>query len=77
VVAWGVEKTRLADPASFCRGLLGGTFLAPIGAVVSHPVEEGFFEADIFTGLFAANPFVLQDLFAFCKEVTVETRVLY
>ncbi len=40
------------------------------------PIKQRPFEADVFAGLFALDPLVLQDLGALGKELLVENRIL-
>ena len=40
------------------------------------PVEERFFKADIASGFFALDPFMLQNFFPLGEELFVEDRVL-
>src|SRR3954466_15578425 len=49
----------------------------PIGPVFYDPVEQGLFKADVFAGLFAFDPLVLQNFFAFGQELLVKRRVLH
>lgn len=48
--------------------------LFPRRPVMQRPFDEGGFEADIMSGLFALDPFVLQDLLAFGEEFLIERR---
>ena len=41
------------------------------------PVEQSFFETDVMPGLFAFEPLMPQDLFAFGEELFVKERLLY
>lgn len=39
---------------------------------MQRPIHEGGFEADIMSGLFALDPFVLQDLLTFGEKFLIE-----
>ena len=49
---------------------------APFVAVVTNPVEEGAFEADVEAGLFGFDPFVAQNLLPLGQEFLVEAGPL-
>jgi hypothetical protein len=40
------------------------------------PVQQGLFEADVFTGFFAFDPFVFQDLSALGEKLLIQDRIL-
>jgi hypothetical protein len=56
-------------------GVGGLTAAAPPGPVFHDPIRERSFEADVVTGLFGFDPLMLQDLFSFCLELLVESRI--
>src|SRR5207248_2551950 len=74
------SRDRVKGTKNLGGGLFGARLLyssvSPVGAMFHDPIEQGFFKADIFSGLFALNPFVLQDFFALGQELFVEHRVL-
>src|SRR5690348_13193675 len=61
-------------------GLFGARLLSsslsPIGTMFHDPIKQGSFNADIFAGFFAFNPFMLQNLRALGEELLVECRIL-
>src|SRR5438046_570330 len=50
--------------------------LAPVGAVLDDPVGQRPFKADVVTGFFRFDPFVLKNLFAFGLKRSVKIGVL-
>lgn len=40
--------------------------------MIDRPIDEGGLEADIVSGLFALDPFVLQDLLAFGEKFLIK-----
>jgi len=62
------------------KNLGGGLFgarllpspLSPVGAMFHDPIKQSPLKADVFTGLFAFNPLVFQNLRPLGKEFLVE-----
>ena len=56
-----------------CGGLAR---FAPRGAMLDDPIRQRLFKADVLSGLFRFNPFVLQNFLALGLKLTVERGVL-
>jgi hypothetical protein len=52
------------------------TILAPPGAVLDDPVEEGSLEADVVPDLLTLDPLVAENLFSLSQKLAVESRLL-
>jgi hypothetical protein len=50
--------------------------LPPFGPMFHDPVGQRLLKADIATGLFRLNPFMLKNFFTLCLEFPVERRIL-
>src|SRR5437016_6274184 len=50
--------------------------LAPLRAVLDDPVRQRALKADVATSLFRLDPFMFQNLFAFCLELPIKGGVL-
>src|SRR6058998_194425 len=61
-------------------GLFGARLLpsplSPVGAMFHDPIKQGSFKANVFAGLLALNPFMLQNLRAFGKKLLIKRRIL-
>src|SRR5215470_12708226 len=69
-----LKGTKLGD-ALFCPRLLPSS-LSPVGAMFHDPIQQSSFKANVFPGLFALDPLVLQNFCALRQELLVERRLL-
>src|SRR5439155_4173891 len=59
------------------RARLLSSSLSPVGAMFHNPIQQSSFKADVFTGFFALDPLVLQNLRALGKKLLVERRFFH
>src|SRR5205807_3985621 len=50
--------------------------LSPVGAMFHDPFKQSSFKANVFAGLLALNPFMLQNLRAFGQKLLIKRRIL-
>src|SRR5207247_5580942 len=50
--------------------------LSPVGAMFHDPFKQSSFKANVFAGLLAFNPFMLQILTSFGKKLVINRRLL-
>jgi hypothetical protein len=78
--SFATSRDRFKGTKKLGGGLFGtrlpSSSLSPIGAMFHDPIKQRLFEADVFAGFFALDPFVLQNFGPLGKELLVENRIL-
>src|ERR1700751_1286544 len=69
-----LKGTKKLGGDLFCARLLSSS-LSPVGAMFHDPIQQSSFKADVFPGLFALDPFVLQNFCALREEFLIERRL--
>src|SRR6266567_2638902 len=78
-VSLATSQDRIKGAKKSGGGLFGARLLSsslsPVGAMFHYPIEQSLFKADVFTGFFALDPLVFQNLGALGKELLVKNRI--
>src|SRR6059058_5502496 len=77
-VSLATSQDRLKGTKKLGGGLFGARLLSsslsPVGAMFHDPIQQSSFKADVFPGLFALDPLVLQNFCALREELLVKRR---
>src|SRR4030095_9399635 len=79
-VSLAASQNRIKGTKKLGGGLFGARLLSssvsPVGAIFHDPIEQGLFKADVFSGFFAFDPLVFQDLGTFGEKLLIQDRIL-
>src|ERR1041384_6688033 len=78
-VSLATSQDRIKGTKKLGGGLFGARLLSsslsPVGAMFDDPIQQSSFKADVFPGLFALDPLVLQNFCALREELLIERRI--
>jgi hypothetical protein len=79
-VSLATSQDRIKGTKKLGGGLFGARLLSssvsPVGTMFHDPIEQGPFKADVFSGLFAFDPLVFQNLGTLREKLLVQDRIL-
>src|SRR4029450_5169371 len=79
LVSLATSQDRIKGTKKLGGGLFGARLLSsslpPVGAMFHDPIQQGLFKADVFTGLFALDPLVFQNLGTLREKLLIQDRI--